>query len=152
MKEKTSPWFKVFALCTAIGLGGTYVWRQQQKAAPEIDTTVERMVLSGSKSSVITPIPLPVDQEEADRVLMPSSKSGGVFKTEHEMDNERTMMSGSKSGTIQLGPEIDLALPSPEVPNAPKLRTLLPGSKSIPMPIFRDRRLAPADQPKPGKP
>ncbi len=139
MKEKTSPWFKVLALCTAVGLGGTYIWRQQQKAAPQIEKTVERTVLSGSKSMVIAPPPLPVDQEEADRVLMPGPKSG-VFKLKQEGQEERILMPSSKVGIIQMPPEVA------------KERVLLPSSKSITMPIFRERRVAPADQPKPEEP
>jgi hypothetical protein len=139
MKEKTSPWFKVFALCTAIGLGGVYVWRQQQKAAPQIDKPDDRTVLSGSKSKVIEPTPLPVDHEEADRVLMSSSKSG-VFKLAHEKEQGRTLMPGSKGGLIELKPGDE------------KDRVLLPSSKSIPMPIFRERRITPEEQPKPVKP
>lgn len=137
MKEKSSPWFKVLALCTAVGLGGTYVWRQQQKAALQTEKPVERTVLSGSKSKVIAPAPLPVIQEETDRVLLPGSKSlSGVFTPEHE----RTLLNSSKSGIIELKPG--------EV----KERVLLPSSKSIPMPIFRERRITPEEQPKPDKP
>ena len=134
MKEKTSPWFRVLALCLAVGLGGTYVWRQQQKAAPQKTKTDERRVLSSSKSKVIAPTPLPVNQEKADRVLMPGSKSSsGVFKPEQE----RTLMPG---GIIELKPE------------EAKERVLLPSSKSLSMPIFRTPRVAPADQPKPDQP
>ncbi len=137
MKEKTSPWFRVFALCTAIGLGGTYVWKQQQKAAPEKAKPDERTVLSGSKSTVITPLPLPVDQKETNRVLLPGSKSfTGVFKPEQE----QTLMPSSKSGIFELKPQ------------EAKERVLLPSSKSIPMPIFRERRPAPDDQSKPAEP
>lgn len=137
MKEKTSPWFRVFALCTAIGLGGTYVWKQQQKAAPEKAKPDERTVLSGSKSTVVTPLPLPVDQKEANRVLLPGPKSiSRVFKPEQQ----RPLMPSSKVGIIELKPE------------EAKERVLLPSSKSIPMPIFSTRRGAPADQPKPDEP
>ncbi len=124
--------FRIFALCTAIGLGGAYIWRQQQKAAPQIDKPDERTVLSGSKSTVIAPVPLPVDQEQANRVLMSSSKSG-IFTPGPEQ--ERTLMPGSKSFIV-----------------VPQERTLLPSSKSIPMPIFRERRITPEEQPKPVKP
>jgi hypothetical protein len=135
MREKTSPWLKVFALCTAIGLGGTYVWRQQ-KAALEKTKTDERLVLSSSKSAIIVSVAVPAAQEEPDRVLMPSSKSS-TFKLEQE---ERTLMPSSKIGIIQLKPE------------EAKERVLLPGSKSIPMPIFRQRSVAPEDPPKPDEP
>jgi hypothetical protein len=137
MKEKTSPWFKILALCTAIGLGGVYVWRQQQKAAPQIDKPDDRTVLSGSKSKVIAPAPLPVEQEQINRVLMSSSKSG-IFKP--EIEQGRTLMPGSKGGLIELNPEDQ------------KDRVLLPSTKSIPMPIFRERRNTPEEQPQPVKP
>jgi hypothetical protein len=157
MKGKTSPWFKVFALCTAVGFGGIYVWKQQQKATPQIEKTVERTVLSGSKSKVIAPTLLPVDQEEADRVLMPGSKSG-VFQPNQEVPKQRAVMPGSKSFVVvpstspvdekktnlpatQQEPEVKervlmpssksaRVLPTTEIPVTPKQRTLLPGSKS----------------------
>jgi hypothetical protein len=105
MNKNASPWFKVFALCTAVGLGGTYVWRQQQKAAPPKAKPVERTVLSSSKSFVIVPNPLPVDEErnppsirqepEAEqRILMPSSKVG-VFLPEKEVSKQRILLPGS---------------------------------------------------------
>ena len=118
MKEKTSPWFRVLALCIAVGLGGTYVWRQHQKAAPEVTKTDERQVLSSSKSIIISSVAEPAAQEAPDRILMPSSKSG-TFKSGSEVTKERV---------------------------------LLPSSKSIPMPIFRQRSVAPVDLPKPDKP
>lgn len=99
MKEKTSSWLKVLALCTAIGLGGTYVWRQQQKAAAPVVKPVKRLVLSSSKSFVIAPtddkktdLPLTPPQAE-EKILMPGSKSG-TFKLEQE---ERILLPSSKS-------------------------------------------------------
>lgn len=153
MKAQTSPWFRILALCVALGLGGTYVWRQQQNAAPQIKKPVERTVLSGSKSKVIAPTPLPVDQEQANRVLMSSSKSSsGIFTPEQE----RTLMKSSKSGIIKLNSgetkERVLMPGSKSFIVQPEERTLLPSSKSIPMPIFRERPIAPEEQPKPVKP
>ena len=118
MKEKASPWFRVLALCIAVGLGGAYVWRQQQKAAPQKTKTDERRVLSSSKSAIIGSVAMPAAQEEPDRILMPSSKSG-TFKSGSEVAKERA---------------------------------LLPSSKSIPMPIFRQRSVVPEDPPKLDKP
>lgn len=138
MNEKTSPWFKAFALCTAIGLGGTYVWRQQQKAAPQIEKPVQRMVLSGSKSAVITETSLSMDQEKARQpAMLPSSKSlvidPSVLPVDEKKTNlpaiqqeleaeERILMPSSKSGIVS---------PRPQIHVAPRQRTLLPGSKSI---------------------
>lgn len=153
MKKKTSPWFKVLALCTAVGLGGTYVWRQQQQAAPQIDKPVEQTVFSGSKSKVIAPTPLPAERDKIDRVLMPGSKSStSVFKPQQTWP----MMPGSKSGIIELKPGIEkerVLMPgSKSFTVIPQERILLPSSKSIPMPIFRERPLTPEDQPKPEEP
>lgn len=115
MKEKTSSWFKVFAVCTAVGLGGTYVWRQQQKAAPQKDKAVEPAVLSDSKSKSIAPTPLAADREENDPFLMPGPKSAGIFTPEQE----RTLMPSSKVGIVELKP------------GETKERVLMPGSKSL---------------------
>jgi hypothetical protein len=132
MKEKTSPWLKVLALCTAIGLGGTYVWRQQQKAAPQTDKTAARLVLSGSKSAVIAPPPLPVDQQVAKApTMLPGSKSYLIDPATFPAEEKKRILMSSSKGGILLSPKIDIDLPSPEKPNAPKQRTLLPGSKSI---------------------
>lgn len=138
MKEKTSTWFKVFALCTALGLGGTYVWRQQQKAVPGEAKTVERTALPGLKGTDPAPTPLPMEQEEAKRpTMLPGSKSlvldPGVLPVEQENGilpaiqqeselNGRVLMPSSKSGIV-----------------TPKPRRLLPGSKSF------DRILQPPD-------
>ena len=155
MKEKASPWFRVLALCIAVGLGGTYVWRQQQKAAPQVEKPVERTVLSGSKSKVIAPTPLPVDQEETNQVLMPGSKTG-VFRLTHELPKQRAVLPGSKSFVVvpAASPADDKKtnLPAKQQEPEVKERALLPSSKSIPMPIFRQRSVAPEDSPKPDKP
>lgn len=137
MKKKTSPWFKVLALCTAVGLGGTYVWRQQQAAAPQTQQPAERADLPVAVNKVIAPTPRPAEQEKTDRVLMPGSKSSSsIFNPEQTWP----MMPGSKAGMIELKPA------------EPKDRVLLPSSKSIPMPIFRERRPTPEDQPKSEEP
>lgn len=76
-ESKTPPWFGILALCTTLGLGGTYVWRQQQKALPpevipkkEVEPA-ERTVISSSKSFVIGGFDtLPIPEEEA----MPTSR------------------------------------------------------------------------------
>lgn len=168
--NNSSPWFKIFALCTAIGFGGTYVWRQQQKAvAPaKVQKAAEPdkpLVLSGSKSFIVDPTPVPVDDKKGDfllpmeepkaddRVFMPGSKSGIVSPQIPVGPKQRTLLPGSKnSARILEPPKSDPVLPSPEIPVLPKERTLLPSSKSIPMPIFRERRIAPEAQPKPDEP
>ena len=113
MKDKPSPWFKVFALCTAVGLGGAYVWKQQQKAAPQVEKTAKRMVLSGSKSNVMLP------GEESG--LLPKLPPEDPSKT------DRVLMPGSKSAPMELRTQSDFVLP---IPGESKQRTLLPGSKS----------------------
>jgi len=105
-KRKSALWFRVLALCTAIALGGTYVWRQQQKAVPLKDVSEKakpdkRAVISSSKSLIVDPAPVPPQEPKVeDRILMPGSKSG-------------------------------IMVPQPETPEASKQRTLLPGSKSF---------------------
>ena len=169
--NNSSPWFKIFALCTALGFGGAYVWRQQQKAVAPAEVQKEAkpetpLVLSSSKSLIVDPTPVPVDdkkgdfvlpmEEPDDRVLMPGSKSGGIFIPQPDPQNppkQRTLLPGSKNpARILEPPKSDPVSPSPETPVAPKERTLLPSSKSIPMPIFRERRIAPEDPPKPDEP
>ncbi len=135
-QPKAAHCFRILALCTALGLGGTYVWRQQQKAAPHVEEpekVVERTVLSGSKSAVISTGILPTVEETNDRVLMPESKSdsfGIIWE-----NRERTLMPSSKSGIVQ---------PKFEIEVTPKLRTVLPGSKSF---IF-DQLVLPVDEKK----
>ena len=138
MKDKTSPWFKVFALCTAIGLGGTYVWRQQQKAVPQIDKSAERMVLSGSKSGVIAPTPLPVDQENARQpAMLPGSKSLVIDPSVLSVDEKKTNLPAIQQ---ELEAEERILMPSSKSGIVtPKPRRLLPGSKSF------DRILQPLD-------
>jgi hypothetical protein len=134
--NKPSPWFRMLALCTALGLGGTYVWRQQQQAAPQIDKPVQRTILSGSKSRIIAPSALSMDHEETDRVLLPGPKSAGVFSPEQE----RTLMKSSKSGIIELNP------------GETKDRVLMPGSKSFIVIPEKPETTPPPAQPKADKP
>ena len=168
--NNSSPWFKIFALCTALGFGGTYVWRQQQKAVAPAEVQKQAkpdtpMVLSSSKSLIVDPTPVPVDDKKVDfvlpmeepkaddRVLMPGSKSAIVSPQMPVAPKQRTLLPGSKNpARILEPPKSDPASPSTEIPVAPKERTLLPSSKSIPMPIFRERRIAPEDPPKPDEP
>ena len=119
--RKTAPWLRILALCTAIGLGGTFVWRQQQKAAPakELPQQVkpeERTVTSSPQPLINDPVVLPVDDKKSNLPAPPP---------EAEV-RERILMPSSKSGIIS---------PNPEVPEPPKQRTVLPGSKSL-SPIF----------------
>jgi hypothetical protein len=137
MRENTSPWFKVIALCTTLGLGGAYVWRQQQKAAPPVDKTVERAVMSGSKSRVIAPDPWQVDQEVGKPpVMLPGSKSFVFDQGDLPVGDKMTILP-----EIQPGKEVEVRvlMPSsksgwlrtnPGPPPPPLPRTLLPGSKS----------------------
>lgn len=113
--KRSSLWLKVLAVCTAVGLGGTYIWRQQQSAAPQKDETVEPAVLPDSKSKSVAPTPLPADQDESDPFAEPGLKAAGNFTPEQE----RTLMPSSKIGIIELKPE------------EKKERVLMPGSKSL---------------------
>ena len=95
-KRRAALWFRIFALCTAVALGGAYVWWQQKQAARQEERTGERAVMSGSKSRVIAPATFPVEQEETDRTLMPGSKSGAIELKPKE-PKQRTLLPGSKS-------------------------------------------------------
>jgi hypothetical protein len=131
-----SAGLKVLALCTALGLGGGYVWQRQKAAEPTkpeaaseaeiVDGAEKRSMMPGSKSAVFHPQP----------DLAPP---GWFEKGEVEVDpgrEERTVLPGSKVGEIVVFP--------PEAEEPPRKRTVLPGSKSI------DRILqppAPEEQP-----
>lgn len=120
MNGSNAPlWFKILALCTAVGLGSAYVWKQQQKVPVTQETPKkvepdQRMVISSSKSAVIDTAPV---AEEKTKTSQPEIQQ--VPKTE-----ERVMMPGSKSAIIT---------PQPRAPEPPKQRTMLPGSKSRPI-------------------
>lgn len=121
MKEKTSPWLKVLALCTAIGLGGTYVWRQQQKAAAPVVKPVERLVLSSSKSLVIAPTDdkktnLPLTPPQAEKKILLSGSKSGTFTLEQEAPKQRTLLPSSKSTTTTIVPMRDLQIPAEKKP------------------------------------
>jgi len=134
---------KVLALCTALGLGGGYVW-QRQKAAGHDD---------GSERT-----------QEAQRTVLPGSKSpwgaapGGKIVDQHgkvveppevsEADLREEILRGGDDfglGEFVL-PDEDPEEPVPE-------KTVLPGSKSIaPLLEHPDRRPAEPEPPvKPGK-
>jgi len=120
--QKSVLWFRVLALCLALGLGGVFVWSRQKPPIPQVEKPPERELMSGSKSTtgIITTAPLTIELEKRDRVLMPGSKSG------------RVVMPGSKSAIV---------VPALE---QTKDRTVMPGSKSIVMPIFEKRKVDPA--------
>ncbi len=131
-KRNAVTWFQLLAVCSALGLGGAYVWDRQKKAAPPTrpaeapavsSETIrqaptsdvkpvgnpreeQRMILSGSKSGIINP-PLPSDFHEFDE----------------NQKNQRTLMPSSKSGAL-------LRQPSPPPPVVPNPRTVMPSSKS----------------------
>ncbi|MCW1920987.1 hypothetical protein OKA05_00375 [Luteolibacter arcticus] len=114
---------KVLALCSTVALGGGYVWWSQKKSedsrAKEAEA-YERMILPGPKSAGISgegsglKLDLPEDpRTNADSIQpVPAYEPG------------RTILPGSKSGLV-LPPDDEKKEPPP------KLRTVLPGSKSI---------------------
>lgn len=115
---------KVLALCTALGLGGGYVWQRQKSAAAAAEKAEQeekRAMMSGSKSALVVEKGLPVSPEELDRLLMSSSKSGAVI------------LEDGKPEPV-LPPVID------EEKKAELRRTVLPGSKSF--------RVVPPETPK----
>jgi hypothetical protein len=121
---------QIFALLIAVGLGGAYAWKRQQQALPRTDTSEESAGSSRTGSDSILPIPESADRQQADRILMPGSKSSvisdsGIFK-----DEGRTLMPGSKIGIIKWDSMDKILVPSPEDPVPEERRTLLPGSKT----------------------
>lgn len=114
---------KVLALCTALGLGGGYVW-QRQKAAESVkpesagkaviaDGGEARSVLPGSKSYAFDPQP---------DLVPPGWFEKGAVEAD-PVREERTVLPGSKVGEVVVFP--------PEAEEPPVKRTVLPGSKSI---------------------
>jgi hypothetical protein len=113
--NKPSYWLRIPALCTALGLGGSFVWWKQQKASPPVTIPDERTVISSSKSLVISPSALPVNEKESDlpappketppqqRLLLSGSKSG-IFLLKQEESEQRILLPGSKSGSLTLDP------------------------------------------------
>lgn len=114
---------RVLALCSAVGLGGGYVWTRQKaamaaeqqrvnSAAEPADAAEKRSVMPGSKSFVVQPQSRLVDQEWFQKVPNPDPQES----------KKRVVLPGSKTGeVIVLPPEAD----------PPKERAVLPGSKSI---------------------
>jgi len=114
-KQMAVMLFRILALCTAVGLGGTYVWKRQKQAAPPVTAPVEQAA----------PAPIVVDAEET-RTLMPGSKAGifversepGVHQLEQE--KQRVLLPGSKSYTRIFPPDLldPAEEPEPEQPEA----------------------------------
>lgn len=106
----------MLALCTALGLGGGYVWQRQKvaaAAAEKAEREEKRLMMSGSKSALIVEEGDQVSGEELDRMLIGSSKSGAVVLDdlkpepvptpaggEEKKAEERTILPGSKSFRI----------------------------------------------------
>jgi uncharacterized protein HemX len=91
---KMSLLLRVLALCTALGLGGGFVWWQQQRAAPVVEKPVTQ--------------PIENDAKPATPVLLPGSKSitivqpqqSGVYELGQEKpaEQQRVLLPSSKSG------------------------------------------------------
>jgi hypothetical protein len=97
-----SAGLKVLALCTALGLGGGYVWQRQKAAAAAAEKSeqeeheLQRTVLPGSKSAWgFSPGSRGVSNkgQEPEPVLPP------VVEEEKKVE-ERTVLPGSKSYRI----------------------------------------------------
>jgi hypothetical protein len=107
---------KVLALCTALGLGGGYVWQRQHASKTAEEKAVleeKRAMMPGSKSALIVEEGDQVSREEIDRTLIGSSKSGAVVlddlnlvpvptpgADDEKKAEERTILPGSKSFRI----------------------------------------------------
>lgn len=117
--QKSALWFRVFALCLAVGLGGVFVGSRQKSPARQVEKVAERESMPGSEntSNLATPSPLAIEFQKPDRSVMPGSKSA------------RVLMPGSKSFIV---------VPAQEQTSD---RTVMPGSKSLVMPLFEKRRV-----------
>lgn len=130
-KRNTAIWFQVLAICSALGLGGAYVWNRQKQAAPPPKPAPVPTVILETENEDLTPAAVKVDDKEMERILLSGSKSGILSppltekKEEPEEDKPkepRVLMPSSKSAAIS---------PPNDKPVTQKQRTLLPGSKSI---------------------
>ncbi len=116
---------RVLALCSAIGLGGGYVWQRQKAAAipaaPEPNATEDRSLMPGSKSMVFEGVEVPA-RVEVERSMIGSSKSGIIV-----------LPGGKAADTIVIPgvPSSDASPPVVDPAAPPRQRTVLPGSKSI---------------------
>ncbi len=131
---------KLLALCSALALGGGYVWWSQKKAEEKrvrVEQEVERVSLPGSKAAVIVDEgEMAATRESIDRILNGKNSDQDGIPEDPDAEPDRTMLPGSKSGFVR-------PVPTEE---EPKPRTGLPGSKSI------DRILQPPDEEKPESP
>ena len=136
--------WKVLALCSAVGLGGGYVWQRQKAAAVHDDRSerpqeAQRTVLPGSKS--------PWGGPPGEKI---ANQHGKVVEPPEVLEadlREEILRGGDDFG---LG-EFVLPDEGPEEPVPEK--TVLPGSKSIaPLLEHPDRKPAEPEPPvKPGK-
>jgi hypothetical protein len=116
----SSLWFRVLALCIALGAGGGYVWIRQQKAAevPSPAPVEAEKPLSG----IFPATPVEGQVPDLEEILMSSSKSGIIF----DDSKGRTVLPSSKLGVL---PTFENA--SDPAAEDQKRKRLLPGSKSI---------------------
>lgn len=136
--------WKVLALCSALGLGGGYVWQRQKAADPQVSKEPEAMprtVLPGSKSAWgFSPDGKRLDGGRGgDDIVVPD-----IPKSDLQGDMGRDLNDFGSGGFV---------LPD-DVPEEPvREKTVLPGSKSIaPLLEHPDRRPAEPEPPvKPGK-
>lgn len=115
---------KVLALCTALGLGGGYVWQRQKAAADHENDDAskrpqeaQRTVLPGSKSAWGAPPGGKILGERGEVIEPP-----GISQSDLDEAMKRDSDDFGSRGFV---------LPD-EVPDEPvRKRTVLPGSKSI---------------------
>lgn len=113
---------KALALCTALGLGGGYVWQRQKTAADHDDASkrpkeAQRTVLPGSKSAWGSPPGGKMADEDGEAIEPPEVLESGLQDIGGMADED------FGSGEFVL-PDEDGDEPAQE-------KTVLPGSKSI---------------------
>lgn len=124
--KKRNPvnWFQVLALCSALGLGGAFVWHRQKQADPPIKTLPVPVVTSETKDEEATYVEVKLNEQI---ILMPSSKSGSILRPLSNDDDEEKPK-GPSNSRPRTGSDFITPLPGTDDP--PSQRTLLPGSKN----------------------
>lgn len=119
-------WFRVLALCLALGLGGGYVWKRHKAA----EAAEARAKQHG-----------PAETKPSEAELFPSSKRGPVGLEKLQIQEAAPQQSTPPDPAVVLpSSKSGIFIPAPEKEEEPAPRPkVLPGSKSI------DRILEPSE-------
>jgi hypothetical protein len=124
--ETMTGWLKVLAVCSALMLGGGYVWVSQQKSADRRKEVERRSMLPSSKSKVVVEEAGPYDGR-----FPPFDGAEGAKDSRTNADFISPVLEETESRTILPGSKSGLVLPPEDEEKQPEKRTILPGSKSI---------------------